>query len=139
MVSLADPKKGTMKTRNLILGIAGLVVAAGCAMQVRNGQPDPHTKYIVKFGKPTLLTSTAGFTTALKNASWRRDINFRPPQGNDPTPDHDASPIASAVTNTLPVEQDSQINPNSQHVTQRVGFNRGQEKSLEELLEFVKQ
>ncbi|MBA3609726.1 MAG: hypothetical protein H0W43_14670 [Chthoniobacterales bacterium] len=46
-----------MKTRNLILGIAGLVIAAGYAMQVRNGQPDPHTKYIVKFGKPTLLTS----------------------------------------------------------------------------------
>ncbi len=94
-----------MKTRNLILGIAGLVIAAGCAMQVRNGQPDPHTKYIVKFENP----------------------------------DHDASPIASAVTNTLLVEQDSQVNPNSQHVTQRVGFNRGQEKSLAELLEFVKQ
>ncbi len=128
-----------MKTRNLILGIAGLVIAAGCAMQVRNGQPDPHTRYIVKFEKPILLTNREGFTAALKNASWRRDINFTPPQGNDPTPDHDASPIASAVTNTLPVEQDSQINPNSQHVTQRVGFNRGQEKSLEELLKFVKQ
>ncbi len=75
----------------------------------------------------------------MKKASWRRDIAFTPPQGNDPTPDHDASPIASAVTNTLLVEQDSQINPDSQHVTQRVGFNLGQEKNLEELLKFVKQ
>lgn len=128
-----------MKTRNITLIIAGLVIVAGCALHDQQSTADPQTKYIVKFDTPALLVNKAKFITALNKASWRRGITFTPKETTDPTPDQDQSPLTSAVTNTLVVAQNSIINPNSLHVTQHVGFNRGQEKDLEALLKQVHQ
>ena len=129
-----------MKTPNIILTIAGVViVAAGCALHSQQATADPQTKYIVKFDTPALLVNKAKFITALNKASWRRGITFTPKETTDPTPDQDQAPLTSAVTTTLVVAQNSTINPNSLHVTQHVGLNRGQEKDLEALLKQVHQ
>lgn len=128
-----------MKKRNITLISAGLVIAAGCAMQVNQRAADPRTKYIVKFETPTLLVDKPKFIDALNKASWRRDIAFTPKENGDPNPDHDRAPIMSSVTHTLLISQDSTVNPDGTNVTQRVGFNRGQERDLEALLKQVKE
>jgi hypothetical protein len=128
-----------MKTYNSTLIIAGVVIVAGCAIHDQQSAADPKTKYIVKFDTPALLVDKAKFITALNKASWRRGITFTPKEPGDPIPDHDQAPLTSSVTNTLVLAQNSTVNPTSLHVTQHVGFNRGQEKDLEALLKQVHQ
>ena len=128
-----------MKTRNITLTIAGVVVVAGCAMHVNQLGGDPATRYVVRFDAPTMLVSKAKFIEALGKASWRRGIAFTPPEPGDPSPDNDNSPVTSTVTQTLLISQTSAVNPNSLRVTQRVGFNKGQEKELNSLLKQIKE
>ena len=129
-----------MKTSHTYLAIAGLIViAAGCAMRVNEQATDPRTKYVVRFNTPTLLKDKPKFITALGKASWRRGVTFTLKETGDPVPDNDNSPVTSSVTQTLIISQDSMVNPNSLHVTQRVGFNKGQEKELDALLKQVKE
>lgn len=126
-----------MKTRNLTLAIAGLVIVASCAPHV-NTLVDPQTRYIVTFDEPVRLLDRAKFIEALKKGSWRRDINFTPKQSDDPSPNSDENPLGSGLTETLAIAQDSTVNPNRQHVTQRVGFNAGQRAEIDALLAEVK-
>jgi len=128
-----------MKTRNITLTIAGVVIVAGCAMHVNQLGGDPKTRYVVKFDTPTMLVSKAKFIEALGKASWRRGITFTQPEPGDPSPDNDNSPVTSTVTLTSMISQDSLVNPNSLRVTQRVGFNKGQEKELGALLKQIKE
>ncbi len=108
-------------------------------MHERQGLADPQTRYIIKFDKPTLLGgSRQDFITALKKGSWRRDILFTPPQGSDPGPNDDKNPLSSAYVETTVVSQDTVLNPGSLHVTQRVGFNAGQEADVKALLDLIK-
>ena len=130
-----------MKTSHTLIVVAGLIlIAAGCAMHVNPLAADPRTKYVVRFDAPTLLISKTKFIEALGKASWRRDIVFTPkdPQ-HDPSSDDTASPISSSLVQTLQISQDLSVNPYSLQVTQRVGFNRGQERELAALLKQVKQ
>jgi hypothetical protein len=130
-----------MKTSHTFIVIAGLTaIAAGCAMHVNQQTSDPRTKYVVRFDAPTFVVSKSKFIEALGKASWRRDIVFTPkdPQ-NDPSSNDTASPISSSVVQTLQISQDLNVNPQSLHVTQRVGFNLGQERELAALLKQVKQ
>lgn len=106
-------------------------------MHVNEGLVDPQTRYIVKFDQPALLIDRAKFIAALEKGSWRRGITFTPKESTDPSSNRDKSPISSGFTETLLISQDPTVNPNSQHVTQRVGFNAGQRNDVDALLEQV--
>lgn len=126
-----------MKTRILTLGIAGLAIAAGCAIRVQNRHANPQTRYIVKFEQPTLLIDRTKFIEELKKGSWRREITFTPEESGDPSPTDDRNPTNSRITETGVIWQDPIVNQGRQHVTQRVGFNVGQRKDVDALLELV--
>ena len=137
----SEEQNGLVKTSHTLIVVVGLVViGAGCAMHVDQLAADPRTKYVVRFDAPTFLVSRSKFIEALGKASWRRDIVFTPKdQQHDPSSNDTASPISSSVVQTLQISQDLNVNPNSLQVTQRVGFNGGQERELAALLKQVKQ
>lgn len=133
---------GGMKTPHLPILLAGLVFGvAACAVKYQT-QADPSTRYVVVFGSSTAaikIKNRDDFKAALNRASWRRDIAFKPPHSNDPAPNATASTIASATVQKITFTQDTVVNPEGMHVTQRVGFNAGQEEELAALLKQVDQ
>ena len=136
-----------MKKRNIILALAGLaIIAAGCALRDHQTTNDPKAKYVLIFGSassPVKLKSQearVAFIAALDNANWRRDIAFKNPEPTDPSAN--AGPKLSSAANTvhtLTITQDSTVNPDGLHVTQRVGLNAAQEDVMNTLLAQVQE
>ena len=128
-----------MKTRNITLIIAGLlIIAAGCALRKDERPPAEPTGYVVYFGSPTARIKTKNpdaFKAALNRARWRREIVFEPKRP-DISPDNGDGIIGHADL-TLPIKQ----KPGSDgfNVTQRVRFNYGEEQALGELLSNIDQ
>jgi hypothetical protein len=122
-----------MKTRNITLAIAGLVIiAAGCAIRDQAGR-NP-TGYVVTFGSSSapMVKVKEGFNAALQKAQARKGIVFKPPQIGVP-PDFGAW-VSLSTDSLIPISQGPHINPLGLNVTQHVRFNFGQEKDLLDLL-----
>ena len=127
-----------MKTRNITLIIAGLVIiAAGCALRKGERPLAEPTGYVVYFGSPTarIKVKTHKFKAALKNARWRREFVFKPPQTDTPPDDGDGIIGTSDLTISIIQKPGS----DGYNVTQRVRFNYGEEQALGELLSNIDQ
>jgi hypothetical protein len=112
-----------MSTRNITLTAIGLVVVVAGLMTVRyQVLVDPPAKFIIYFGSHVQLADKAGFVAVLRRASWYRQISFSPQDANDPHGDFTGVTTASSTVHKLTITQDSIANPNTLHVTQRVGL-----------------
>ncbi len=131
----SEEQNSIMKTTHTLMVIAGLIlIIAGCTMQSSSKTDDPRTKYVVRFDARAKIkpNEKAAFIEALNKGSWHRDITFNPKEKIDPTPDGTNSPKPARLVHTITPAQEK--NPDGVHVTQRVGFNSGQLKDLEEML-----
>jgi hypothetical protein len=131
-----------MKTHHIILILAGLaIVAAGCAIHGQ-GPGDPVAKYVITFTN-VKLTDPDGFKKALTESHhprWQKDLILRhknlPPESLiGPSEGAAVPPIVYTASIAQTTNQGS--NPDSLHVTQRVGLNNLSD--VKKLLTFIEQ
>ncbi len=120
-----------MKTCNTALAIAGLVmVVVGCAIHDLQPLTDPVARYVLSFDK-VKLKSPAGpgdFKKALRRAHprWQKSVVLH--YGGS-IPDENLPDIVETPSATPPILYTSAItqsvgNPDSLHVTQKIGLNK---------------
>lgn len=121
-----------MKTRNIALTVAALVIiVAGCKTVVVNQDrdpTDPAARYVIIFEKVE-VKKTDAFKTALntiKYQHWTRDLKLHQKGLPDETiPPYPGGAKPNPIAYTLSIQQEGKegSNPDSLHVTQRVGLN----------------
>lgn len=132
-----------MKTHNIILIFAGLViVAAGCAMHGQGPSSDPVAKYVITFTN-VKLNDPDGFKSALAashHPRWQKDLILRRknlPDESLPGPSESAAEPPIVYTASIAQTTNQNSNPDSLHVTQKVGLNNLSD--VEKVLKFIEQ